>query len=83
MTIAVYGRSFNTTASGSFTWQTFSGTGASPSGSVHNSAPYQWYRADATAALPSGDSGILMRLKAGLPSSSLVVNSVEICFDEA
>ncbi|MGM0557943.1 MAG: hypothetical protein ACQEVA_16275, partial [Myxococcota bacterium] len=80
-TIAVYGRSFNTTSPGSFDWQTFSGTGAAPSGLVSNSAPYQWYGADATDALPSGDDGILLRLRPGPPSNSLVVNSVEICFD--
>ncbi|MBX3251420.1 MAG: hypothetical protein KF901_29855 [Myxococcales bacterium] len=80
-TIAVYGRSFHTTSSGSFTWQTFSGTGASPSGSVANSAPYQWYRANATAALPGGNGSTLLRLRAGPPSSRLVVNRVEICFD--
>lgn len=82
VTIALYGRSFNTTSSGSFTWQTFSGTGATPSGHVANSAPYQWYLADATAALPAGDASTLLRLRAGPSSNSLVVNSVEICFDE-
>ncbi len=82
VTIAVYGRSFNTTSPGSFSWQTFSGSGATPSGFVHNSAPYEWYRAEATAALPAGDDGILLRLEAGPPSNSLVVHSVEICFDE-
>ncbi len=83
VTIAMYGRSFDTTSSGSFTWQTFSGTGATPSGFVANSAPYQWYPADATAALPTGDDNILLRLEAGPPSNSLVVNRVEICFDES
>ncbi|MFP4597762.1 MAG: hypothetical protein ACLFVJ_05900 [Persicimonas sp.] len=83
VTIALYGRSFDTTSSGSFTWQTFSGTGATPSGFVANSAPYQWYPADATAALPAGDDGTLLRLEAGPPSNSLVVNRVEICFDES
>jgi hypothetical protein len=80
VTLAVYGRSFNTTSSGSFEWQTFSGVGAS--GLVANSAPYQWYQADATAALPAGDAGILLRIEAGPSSNSLVVNRVEICFDQ-
>jgi hypothetical protein len=80
-TIGIFGRSFNTTSPGSFAWQTFSGTGAAPSGLVANSAPYQWYTADATAALPAGDDGILLRITPGPPSNSLVVNSVEICFD--
>ena len=80
-TIAIYGRSYNTTSSGSFTWQTVSGTGASPRGGVSNVAPYRWYGADATAALPAGDSGTLLRIRAGGPSNALVVNRVEICFD--
>jgi hypothetical protein len=80
-TIGIFGRSFDTTSPGSFAWQTFSGTGAAPSGLVANSAPYQWYTADATAALPAGDDGILLRITPGPPSNSLVVNSVEICFD--
>ena len=78
-TLAIYGRSFNTTTSGSFTWMTFSGSGSS--GSVSNSAPYEWYPANATTALPAGDDGTLLRIEAGPPSNSLVVNRVEICFD--
>jgi len=81
VTLAIYGRSYNTTASGSFTWQTFSGTGASPRGGVANSAPYEWYGADATAALPAGDDGTLLRISAGGPSNALIVNRVEVCFD--
>jgi len=80
-TLAVYGRSYSTTASGSFSWQTFSGTGAAPSGSVSNSAPYRWYAADATAALPAADDGTLLRIRAGPPSNALIVSRVEICFD--
>jgi hypothetical protein len=80
-TLAIYGRSFNTTASGSFEWQTFSGTGASPYGGVSNVAPYAWYGADATAALPAGDSGTLLRIRPGPPSDALIVARVEICFD--
>jgi hypothetical protein len=80
-TLAIYGRSYNTTTSGSFTWQTFSGTGAAPSGSVSNVAPYRWYGADATSALPAGDPGTLLRIQAGPPSNALIVRRVEICFD--
>jgi len=80
-TLAVYGRSYNTTTSGSFTWMSFSGSGASPYGGVSNSAPYRWYTADATTALPAGDSGTLLRIQAGPPSGSLIVSRVEICFD--
>ena len=81
VTLSILGRSFNTTTSGSFTWQTFKGTGASPSGGVSNAAPYKWYGANATAAFTPGDGGIKLRIKAGGPSGSLVVNSVEVCFD--
>jgi hypothetical protein len=80
VSIGIYGRSFATTSSGSFRWQTFSGVGATPSGSVANSAPYEWYRGDATAAFVPGDSGVLLRLRAGPPSSALIVNRVEVCF---
>ena len=81
VTLSIYGRSFNTTTSGSFNWQTFQGTGASPYGGVYNSAPYQWYSADATAAFTPGDSGVLLRIKADGPSDALIVDYVEICFD--
>ncbi|MDQ3033275.1 MAG: hypothetical protein M3Y87_12725, partial [Myxococcota bacterium] len=81
ITIAVYGRSFNTTASGSFTWQTFEGTGASAPSSLANSAPYRWYPADMTAAISAGNGSILLRLRAGPASNRIVVNRVELCFD--
>ena len=81
VTLAVYGRSFNTTTSGSFAWQTFSGRGAAPSGLVANSAPYQWYRADATTEFVPGDNGVLLRITAGPPSGALVVSRVEVCFN--
>ncbi len=82
VTIAIYGRSFATTTSGSFTWQTFDGTGAAPSGSVANSAPYEWYLADATTEFSPGDDGALLRIYPGPPSGALIVNRVEICFGE-
>lgn len=81
VTLAIYGRSYNTTTSGSFSWQTFSGTGSSPRGGVANSAPYEWYGANATVALPAGNDGTLLRIRADGPSSALIVNRVEICFD--
>lgn len=81
VTLAVYGRSYNTTASGSFAWRTFSGSGATPSGFVSNVAPYRWYRADATASFVPGDSGVLLRITPGPPSGALVVSRVEVCFD--
>ena len=81
VTIAIRGRSFNTTASGSFHWMTFSGSGAAPTNLVANSAPYEWYGADATSAFVTGDGGALLRIMPGPSSNSLVVASVEICFD--
>lgn len=80
VTISILGRSFNTTSSGSFNWQTFDGTGNSPYGGVFNSAPYQWYSADATQALPAGKDNILLRLKPDGPSNALIVRGVEVCF---
>ncbi|MCC7539368.1 MAG: hypothetical protein IT379_24300 [Deltaproteobacteria bacterium] len=81
VTLAIYGRSFATTASGSFSWQTFDGIGATPTDSVSNVAPYAWYFGDATLELPPGDSGVLLRIRAGPSSDALIVNRVEICFD--
>lgn len=81
VTLAIYGRSYNTTASGSFSWMTFDGSGAAPSGSVANSAPYRWYRADATSAFRAGNAGALLRIMPGPPSGTLVVSRVELCFN--
>ncbi|KAB2900585.1 MAG: hypothetical protein F9K40_09170 [Kofleriaceae bacterium] len=77
--LAIYGRSYNTTASGSFHWQTFEGTGAAPNNVVANSAPYEWYAADMTTELSPGNDGVLIRIKAGPSSGSLAVNRIEIC----
>ena len=80
-TLAIYGRSYNTTTSGSFTWQTAAGTGAAPTNLVSNTAPYRWYGAEATAAIRPGSATALIRLRAGPSSNALAVNRVEICFD--
>jgi hypothetical protein len=79
ITLSVYGRSFNTTTSGSFNWQTFEDVGAAPTNLVSNSAPYQWYSADATGMMSAGNGGVLLRIKAGPSSGVLVVNRIEIC----
>jgi hypothetical protein len=76
--IAIYGRSFNTTASGSFNWQTFDDVGTTATNFVSNVAPYAWYAGDATTAIRPGKN-ILIRLKAGPSSGALVVNRIEIC----
>ena len=80
-TLAIYGRSFNTTAPGSYAWMTFQGSGAAPSGLVSNSAPYRWYRADATSAVRGGISNMLLRISPGPPSGALVVSRVELCIE--
>ncbi|MFN0249138.1 MAG: hypothetical protein ACKV2T_19800 [Kofleriaceae bacterium] len=79
ITLSVYGRSFNTTTSGSFQWQTFEDVGAAPTNLVSNSAPYEWYSADATGMMSAGNGGVLLRIKAGPSSGVLVVNRIEIC----
>ena len=78
-TLSIYGRSYNTTTSGSFNWQTFDGYNAAPTNLVSNVAPYQWYSAELTSEINPGDNGVLIRIKAGPSSNSLVVNRVEIC----
>jgi len=78
-TLAIYGRSFDVTTSGSFNWQTFVDTGSSPTDSVSNVAPYAWYAADMTSALAPGDGNTLIRIKAGPSSNVLVVNRIELC----
>jgi hypothetical protein len=80
-TLALYGRSFNTTTSGSFSWQTFDGIGATPTSSFPNSAPYTWSAGDMTAEISPGDNRVLIRIKAGGASGSLVVNRIELCLD--
>ena len=81
VSLAILGRSFNTTAGGSFSWQSFDDTGATPSGFVSNVAPYRWYVADATAAFRPGNAGVLLRISPGGPSGTLIVSRVEICID--
>jgi hypothetical protein len=77
--LALYGRSYNTTTSGSFNWQTFDGTGSTPTNFVSNAAPYQWYAGDMTTEISPGDTGVLIRIKAGPNSGALVVNRIELC----
>ena len=78
-TLAIFGRSFNTTTSGSFHWQTFDGTGTTPTNFVSNVAPYEWYPGDMTSELSPGDDGVLIRIKAGPSSGALVVHRIELC----
>lgn len=78
-TLSIYGRSYNTTTSGSFNWQTFVGTGDAPTNLVSNVAPYAWYSADMTTELAPNDATTLIRIKAGPSSDALVVNRIELC----
>src|SRR5205085_8394148 len=78
-TLAIYGRSYNTTTSGSFNWMTFDGFDQTPSNLVSNSAPYAYYRGDMTTEISPNDNGVLIRIKAGPSSNTLVVNRIEIC----
>lgn len=78
-TLSIYGRSYNTTASGSFNWQTFDGTGSTDTDFVSNLAPYQWYSADMTTEISPGDNNVLLRIKSGPSSDALVVNRIELC----
>lgn len=77
--LSIYGRSYNTTASGSFNWMTFVDAGETPTNFVSNVAPYRWYAGDMTSAIASGDHGVLIRIKAGPSSDALVVNRIELC----
>jgi hypothetical protein len=77
--LSIYGRSYNTTASGSFNWQTFDGTGSTDADFVSNVAPYQWYTADMTTEISPGDDGVYLRIKSGPSSDALVVNRIELC----
>lgn len=89
-TLSIFGRSYNTTASGSYNWQTFDGTGSTPTGAVSNSAPYQWYGplgylgsgpiGDVLAVIKTGKT-IKLRIKAGGPSGALIVNKIELCLE--
>jgi hypothetical protein len=80
-TLAIFGRSFATGASGSFNWQSFTGTGQTPADFVSNSVPYRWYAADLDGAIAAADGNVLVRVKAGPSSGSLSVNRIEICLD--
>ena len=81
--LAIYGRSYATTTSGSFSWNTFTGADATPTDFVSNVAPYRWYAFDTTtsATFVPGDGGVLLRIKAGPSSGALVVNRIELCLD--
>jgi hypothetical protein len=78
-TLSIYGRSYDVSSNGSFNWQTFDGTGQTPTDFVSNVPPYQWYSADMTTEIGPGETNVLVRIKAGPSSDALVVNQIEIC----
>jgi hypothetical protein len=78
-TLSLYGRSYNTTSSGSFNWQTQVDVGSTATNSVSNAPPYKWYAGDVISAVPSSHGTLLMRVKAGPSSGAMVVNRLELC----
>jgi len=78
-TLSLYGRSYDVSTNGSFNWQTFDDTGQTATDFVSNVPPYQWYSTDMTTGIAPGEPNVLVRIKAGPSSNSLVVNQVEIC----
>jgi hypothetical protein len=78
-TLALYGRSYDTTTNGSFQWQSFTDFGEAPTDLMSNVTPYAWYTADLGMAIAPNDGNVLLRVKAGPSSDSLVVNRLEIC----
>lgn len=82
-TLSMYGRSYNTTTSGSFNaWSPLYGDNPSPTNSVSNAWPYAWTTID-FAGVKVGDSPGLtgIRFYAGPNSSNLIINTVELCID--
>ncbi|HUQ01790.1 MAG TPA: hypothetical protein VM261_04805 [Kofleriaceae bacterium] len=77
--LALYGRSYSVSTSGSFDWQTFDGLGQTASNVMANSTPYAWDSGDMSSDISPGDDGVRIRIKAGPSSGSLVVNRIEIC----
>jgi hypothetical protein len=84
-TLSVYGRSYSTGSSGSFEgWSPIhSPSIKSPVNSVSNAWPYRWTSVDYTANVVVGDPPGLtgIRLYAGPSSSTLIINTVELCID--
>jgi|GEM_PF-6082033 len=83
-TLSVYGRSYDTTASGSFNaWSPLYGDNPSPTNSVSNAWPYTWTTVDFSNGVKVGDLPGLtgIRLYSGPNSNVLVINTVELCID--
>lgn len=81
---SVFGRSYDTTASGSFdAWSPIYGDAPSPPDSVSNAWPYAWTTIDYSGHLAVGDDPGLtgIRLYSGPSSNTLVIHAVELCID--
>jgi hypothetical protein len=83
-TFSIYGRSYDTTASGSFdAWSPLYGDAPSPPDSVSNAWPYTWTTIDYTGQVQVGDSPGLtgIRLYSGPSSNDLAIHAVELCIE--
>jgi hypothetical protein len=81
---SMYGRSYDTTTSGSFeAWTPLYGSASSPTNSVSNAWPYAWTTVDFTGFVQVGDDPGLtgIRLYAGPNSNDLAIHTVELCID--
>lgn len=81
-TLSIRGRSYSTGSSGSFIARTpLHGDTASATNSVSNAWPYTWTSIDFTGYVAVGDTPGLtgIRMYGGPSSSSIVVNTVELC----
>jgi hypothetical protein len=82
--VSVYGRSYDTTTSGSFeAWTPTYGSAATPTDSMSNAWPYAWTTVDFTGYVNPGDppASTGIRLYSGPSSSTIVVHTVELCID--
>jgi hypothetical protein len=83
-TFSIYGRSYDTTASGSFdAWSPIYGDAPSPTDSVSNAWPYAWTTIDYTGHVQVGDNPGLtgIELSAGPSSGDLAIHAVELCIE--
>jgi hypothetical protein len=83
-TFSIYGRSYDTTASGSFdAWSPLYGDAFAPTDSVSNAWPYAWTTIDYTGHVQVGDAPGLtgIRLYSGPSSNDLVIHTVELCIE--
>lgn len=83
VTLALLARSNTPNVSSSFQWSGGHGSGKSPPGSVGATATNVWVQADATRELGAVDFHDVLRITAGPPSNTLIVQRIELCIDLA